>query len=419
MQQENICYMHCYKLDVTSPGLMNITNEEKFAELEKVLQGKTLQGSENLRAFLRFVTIQAIENQERQLKEYIIATEVFGRGSQYDPRIDSVVRVQAGRLRVKLQEYYATEGKNDNLVIELPKGHYTPIFSHAHNVSPALTAEPDGNGKVSENIETAVPRQLAAPLWDDLLSAPEPVLVVFSNTIFHGTYDGMKLFNSLDFMHGSPESDVLRQSVGSGGQSPEPVIDHYTGIGEVMGVYSLGDFFARMHHPYRLKRSLLLTWDDARTDNIVVLGSPAENLFLLDLPQNQDLVFRWVQDGKERNLNAIVNIKPQPGEQEYYLAKQYDSSPSHVSEDYAVISLLKGLSEKNRLLILAGINTFGTQAAAEYVTQPEYIKDLISHLNIAPPGEPPKLPTYYQILIKVKVNGGVPIQISYVTHHVL
>ena len=110
---------------------MNITNEEKFAELEKVLQGKTLQGSENLRAFLRFVTIQAIENQERQLKEYIIATEVFGRGSQYDPRIDSVVRVQAGRLRVKLQEYYATEGKNDNLVIELPKGHYTPIFSRS------------------------------------------------------------------------------------------------------------------------------------------------------------------------------------------------------------------------------------------------------------------------------------------------
>ena len=84
-----------------------------------------------------------------------------------------------------------------------------------------------------------------------------------------------------------------------------------------------------------------------------------------------------------------------------------------------MVSVLQGLSGKNRMMILAGINTFGTHAAAEYVTQPEYIKDLVAHLNLAPAGEPPRLPTYYQILLKVKVNGGVPIHISYVTHHVL
>ena len=61
----------------------------------------------------------------------------------------------------------------------------------------------------------------------------------------------------------------------------------------------------------------------------------------------------------------------------------------------------------------------GTQAAAEYVTRPEYIKELVTRLNVASPGEPPRLPEYYQVLIKVKVNGGVPVQISYVTHHVL
>ena len=81
--------------------------------------------------------------------------------------------------------------------------------------------------------------------------------------------------------------------------------------------------------------------------------------------------------------------------------------------------LIQGLSEKNRIMILAGINTFGTQAAAEYVTQPEYIKDLIAHLNISPEDEAPKLPRYFQLLLKVKVSGGVPIQISYVTHHVM
>ena len=67
-----------------------------------------------------------------QLKEYTIATEVFGRRSDYDPRIDSVVRVQAGRLRTKLQEYYTAEGKNDQIVIDLPKGHYHPVFNCPH-----------------------------------------------------------------------------------------------------------------------------------------------------------------------------------------------------------------------------------------------------------------------------------------------
>lgn len=77
------------------------------------------------------------------------------------------------------------------------------------------------------------------------------------------------------------------------------------------------------------------------------------------------------------------------------------------------------ISERNRLMILAGINTFGTQAAIEYVTKPEYLRDLTAHLSTVPPGETPKLPSYYQVLLKVRVSSGVPIQISYVTHHVL
>jgi hypothetical protein len=235
----------------------------------------------------------------------------------------------------------------------------------------------------------------------------------------------MKIFNSLDVIEHNAAGLSLTQEVGTAaGPAPAqaslpPRIDHYTGIGELMGTYFLSEFFARVQRTFRIKRSLMLTWDDAKIGNIVVLGSPAENWFLLDLPRQQDMVFRWVKDERGRSVNAIVNAHPQPGEQELYLARYFGSSPSQVSEDYAVVSLLRGLSETNRLLILAGINTFGTQAAVEYVTRPEYIKDLISHLNIAPEGQPPRLPASYQILLRVKVNGGVPVQISYVTHHVL
>src|SRR5215813_8338931 len=110
---------------------MQIATEEKLAQLERVLHGRALHGSDNLKAFLRFIVDKSIENQEGQLKEYVIATEVFGRGNDFDSRVDSVVRVQAGRLRTKLHEYYETEGKDDGAIILLPKGQYTPVFSYA------------------------------------------------------------------------------------------------------------------------------------------------------------------------------------------------------------------------------------------------------------------------------------------------
>jgi hypothetical protein len=112
---------------------MELSKEQKLEHLEKVLHSRTLQNSESLKAFLRFVVEKTVDDNEAMLKEYTIATEVFRRDSDYDPRIDSVVRVQAGRLRTKLHEYYATEGKADQIIIDLPKGHYHPIFNYAHS----------------------------------------------------------------------------------------------------------------------------------------------------------------------------------------------------------------------------------------------------------------------------------------------
>jgi hypothetical protein len=120
---------------------MELGKEQKLEQLEKVLQSSTLQNSESLKAFLRFVVEKTVDNEDVSLKEYTIATEVFGRTDDYDPRIDSVVRVQAGRLRTKLHEYYTTEGKSDRIVIDLPKGHYHPVFN-CHSPEPAAEISP-------------------------------------------------------------------------------------------------------------------------------------------------------------------------------------------------------------------------------------------------------------------------------------
>ncbi len=387
-----------YRTSLTQTEAMELSREDKLAQLEKILHSRVLQGSESLRAFLRYAVTKVLDEQESYLKEYTIATEVFGRSSRYDSRSDSVVRVQAGRLRQKLQEYYAGEGKEDQILIDLPKGQYAPTFSLVYNT----------NGKAG----------LTNLIWKDFLASPDPILVAFSNTLFEGTAEtGMKLLKPLDSAGNSTASPASLQNTPH--LSPNIITEHYTGIGEVMGIYFLGDLFYKAGHSIRVKRSLLLTWDDVKINNIVFLGSPAEIFLLRDLPQEQDFVFQFVQDENDESNFGILNTKPGAGEQKFYLAKQEGPSRSQISEDYAVISCLKGLDPHNRVMILAGITTFGTQAAAEYVSKPEYLEDLIRHLNIAPDASAFKVPDYYQMLIKVKVNGGVPVQISYVTHHTL
>jgi len=95
--------------------------------LDRVRKSRTLGSSERLIQFLTFV-IEAVLNGEH-LKETTIGVSVFGCSPDYDPKVDAIVRSQAWRLRLKLKEYYATEGADDPLVIDLPKGGYMPVFS--------------------------------------------------------------------------------------------------------------------------------------------------------------------------------------------------------------------------------------------------------------------------------------------------
>ena|SRR5438132_1378740 len=97
-------------------------------QIEKLLSSHALHGSESLCKLLRYLAAQSLEHPGASPKEYQIATEVFGRQQDFDPHVDSTVRVQAGRLRTKLAEYYASEGADDQIIVELPKGTYALTF---------------------------------------------------------------------------------------------------------------------------------------------------------------------------------------------------------------------------------------------------------------------------------------------------
>jgi adenylate cyclase len=107
------------------------TPEAIRAQLERILQNADFRASDKQRKFLSFVVDETLEGRASQIKGYTIAVAVYGRPEGFDPQVDPIVRVEAGRLRRALERYYLTAGKNDPVRIKIPKGGYAPTFHGA------------------------------------------------------------------------------------------------------------------------------------------------------------------------------------------------------------------------------------------------------------------------------------------------
>jgi Tol biopolymer transport system component len=119
----------------------SVSSEAARAQLDRILASAGFRYSERLCRFLKFVVEQQLAGNASQLKESVLAVEIFDRESTYDSRVDSVVRVEARRLREKLNKYYSGEGREDPVIIELPKGSYAPLISLRGAASAGAPAE--------------------------------------------------------------------------------------------------------------------------------------------------------------------------------------------------------------------------------------------------------------------------------------
>lgn len=111
-------------------ALNGLPVSEIQAELDRILKSRVFVHSHRIRRFLQFVVEECFFGRQHRLKEYLIGLEVFNRQDDFDPRVDSIVRVEARRLRTKIEEYYEKEGQENAIRIELRKGSYIPIFEH-------------------------------------------------------------------------------------------------------------------------------------------------------------------------------------------------------------------------------------------------------------------------------------------------
>ena len=133
------------------PELTKIDRKLVEEQLERILASSVFRLATRSRAFLRYVVEGSLE--DAPPKEYSIATEVLGREPDYDPAVDATVRVEAGRVRNRLREYYDTEGKDDPVAIEIPKGGYAAAFTLRHGAASAQASESEAQPEAAPSIE--------------------------------------------------------------------------------------------------------------------------------------------------------------------------------------------------------------------------------------------------------------------------
>lgn len=119
-------------------------------QLDRILKNSGFSASDKQRKFLSFIILETLNGRSAQLKGYTIAVDVYGRTEKFDPQVDPIVRVEAGRLRRALNNYYLTAGKNDPVRIDIPKGAYVPTF---HMVQ----AQPTGSEMLSPELDNSDP----------------------------------------------------------------------------------------------------------------------------------------------------------------------------------------------------------------------------------------------------------------------
>ena len=408
-------------MTVTAPA---VNRQQYLAAIERLVNSQALHSSEALCKLLKYLADQSLQNPGTPIKEYQIATEVFGRPSDFDPHSDSAIRVQAGRLRVKLADYYATEGNADPLIVELPKGSYTLAFrqrqlgpkateplppeqpNHVRRRSLLLNwatsvialsillaagvsalvvrLESKGHAPAATVANHTVPPSIQT-FWKAFASGPAEPSVVFSNAAFVGR----------------PETGLRYRSLQDDPRSP--TFDHYTGVGEVIAVHELDRVFHLLNSEVRVKRGSLFSLDDAKSSNLIFVGSPAENLSLRDIPMNQQFVFRRMDIGPRKGDLTVSNLHPKDGEPPYFIGSPATEA---LTDDYAVIARMRGMHPSESVLILAGITTIGTQAAVEYVCHEDSLGQLLARVGVPATGEVKP----FEVVLHVKVTRGVPIE---------
>ncbi len=428
---------------VHSPTPGSVPPEEVRAEMEALLASSVFERSERLRRFLRYVCERTLQGEGARLNEYLIGTEVFDRGADYSPNEDSVVRRQAHALRQKLQEYYTAEGQHSPVRIELPVGKYVPVFRRSGpSEAPPVPGRPArlaaaavlaGTllflagwllGRQAPNTVAARqdPEGLTGPareIWGPWLSDPSGAVICFSNPLT----TVVKYFRKEVPPDALPhrirvQPDVDRElrkmfNLGPGGflyLSPSTAQGK---MGEAIAAVHLSSFLTRAGLSVRTTQSRFLSWETLRRNDLVLLGHNEANRWIDPLLEKYPFRLAATEGEEPRR---ILNTKPGPGESSAYYI-EFSDDQSDATQEYALVSMIPGVDGRHKLLLINGLNTQATQMAAEFLTYPSTLEELLVRLRAAAPGHTASW--FFQIVLRTEVRDKTPTRATLLAVRVL
>ncbi len=396
-------------------------------EIRRVIESDAFQQSPTLRRVLEYLG-EAAANGRKDLKEYVVGLEALGKSTSYDPQRDSTVRVQIGKLRQKLDEYYRGEGAAHKARISIPKGTFhLELESKPRSLDQFLGRRPQVlkvlilvlSGLligfcsyrlgVREASRTAVSSGVGwTPelrlLWQPIVGNGMPIIVSFDALMTIEVPPWVIRNSTINDPEDLAASRAWQDLSNKLGHPAFRTESRYVGFGIAQGTFLLSQLLAGQRPQPLVKRSELLAWEDIAHSHLIFIGG-GKNPKIRSILQHGD--FQW-------DSNNVTNLKPQAGEPAEFAAAT-DSHTGEYREQYGLISMLPGFDENTRVLVLSGGIPEGDWAVVEYVTLPDRVGDLVRHLKTAS-GD---LPKAFQVVVRIKYDSRVPLSIDYVTHHVL
>lgn len=411
-----------------------IKSDPRWQLIERILRTNPFQKSANLRALLSYLAEHSLGEQHDALSERQIGIAVFGKAVDYSPAEDSAVRVHARQLRLRLHEYFALEGRDETLAVEIPKGSYLLEFHPAHNslklvadssvaVAPIPTkTEPPVLWRIlfvaafcaalvcafgwyraaQKGSGGTVPWPLNAVIQRDQRTT---IVVSDSNSMLRLLSDKeMTLEQYLDPNYreklipahtDAKTSRLLKYILGSQLTSRADLVDA-TILMKLAGANA--DRVA-------LCSARDLNQHDLEQGNFVFVGGPTSNPWV-SLFRDQ-LNFEEVEDGVGGKM-YFRNKKPLPGEQSTYEGLAQTGS---AGDEYATVALLPASSGQGNVLILQGLRQEGTEALGILLADATDRAQLAQVLGIR---EDRQGPHYFEALIRARAVAGAPVSISVV-----
>src|SRR6266853_819385 len=371
------------------------------AQVRRILQSKAFRTSEVHRNLFNYLAEKSLSGEAGALKEYTVGLEVFAKPESYDPRQESVVRMHMARLRQKLAEYYRTEGVDDAIVVDLPKGAFKVTFEPRVAV---MEPEPP----VEQEIVEAVPAP--APKRSLIFLALLAVIAIAC-----ASYFGVRLRqverNTVSAITPAVWTPELRELWTPLLSQDRPLVvvlatqqaANLTGLSTANSAFLLGQFLADRKQNVYVTGSDGLSTPDIMMGNLVLLGPARSSRQLQALPAKDELV---------EEATGVRNLHPAAGEPQFFPNPPVKTPQSTVEQSYALITHAPGVNAKGDVLSISGNHPSRVTTGVEAFTDPTLARTIVSRMR-KPNG---KLPQYYQILLSVRSMEDTPIEINYVFH---